>query len=162
MAESSLRFAADRTLGRLAKWLRLIGIDTLYGPQWSGPALLRVARTEQRIVLTRDTRLRRVRERPPMLFIESDRFREQLRQVLDAFRIDPYAQLLTRCARCNAVVQSVPRDAVSSRVPAYVFATQEAYVRCPRCGRVYWPATHAARVRDELERLGYSAGPAHL
>jgi len=158
--EASFRFAADRMLGRLAKWLRLVGVDTLYGSQWSGAALVRVARTEQRVVLTRDRRLRRVAEPPPMLFIDSDHFREQLRQVLSAYDIDPYARLLTRCARCNAPLQPLPKAAAASRVPAYVFATQPDFVGCPRCHRIYWPATHGERVRAELARIGYARADA--
>ncbi|HUI27273.1 MAG TPA: Mut7-C RNAse domain-containing protein [Candidatus Kryptonia bacterium] len=154
--EGSLKFAADRMLGRLAKWLRLVGVDTLYGSQWSGPALVRVARTERRIVLTRDHRLRRVAESAPVLFIDSDHFREQLQQVLAAYAIDPFAQLLTRCARCNAPLQPLARTAAASRVPEYVFATQRDFVACPRCHRTYWPATHAERVRAELLRIGYA------
>ena len=156
--ERSPKFAADRMLGRLATWLRLIGIDTAYGPQWTGPALARVARAEQRTILTRDRRLQRVTDPPAMLFIASDDFREQLRQVLSAYGIEPLARVLSRCARCNVEVRPVPKTAaLASRVPEYVFATQDRFVACPRCRRIYWPATHAARVRAELEQIGNRA-----
>lgn len=153
--EPSLTFAADRMLGRLATWLRLIGIDTLWGPQWSGAALIRVARTEHRTVLTRDSRTLRVDEPPPMLFIESDHFRQQLHQVLVAYAIDPYTRLLTRCSRCNEPLVSVATSAVATepavqRPPEYVLETQPMLFRCRRCQRFYWPATHVEHVRREL------------
>ncbi|HVN87644.1 MAG TPA: Mut7-C RNAse domain-containing protein [Candidatus Binatia bacterium] len=155
MTQPAPTFAVDRMLGRLAKWLHLIGVDARYGPQWSGAALVRLARTERRTILTRDRRLRRVNEPPPILFIESDHFREQLRQVIETYAIDPYAQLLTRCACCGERLEAVAKARVVSRVPEYVFATQNEFVRCPHCHRLYWPATHAERVRAELTRLGY-------
>ncbi len=155
MSEPTPKFAADKMLGRLATWLRLLGYDTLYGSHLSGRTLLRAARDEGRVVLTRDGRLRREREAPPLLFIDSDHFREQLRQVVATYGLDPYAHLLSRCARCNQPVQAVAKEAVLARVPAYVAATQSRFVQCPRCRRIYWHATHAERLRAELGRMGY-------
>ena len=73
-----LRFAADVMLGRLVKWLRVLGQDVIYGRHLSGAGLIRVARQENRIILTRD---RRLRLKPPQdsIFVESDDYREQLR-----------------------------------------------------------------------------------
>jgi len=155
MSEPAPRFAADKMLGRLATWLRLLGYDTLYGSHLSGRTLLRAARAEGRVVLTRDTRLRRAREAPPLLFIESDHFREQVRQVLTAYELDPYAHLMTLCARCNEPLQAVSKEALAGRVPPYVAATQDVFVQCRRCGRLYWHATHADHIRVEIERLGW-------
>jgi uncharacterized protein with PIN domain len=154
MSEPAVKFAADRMLGRLAKWLRLLGFDTLYGPQLAGPALARAARPEGRVVLTRDQRMRRHAEGLVLLFIEGDHFREQLRQVLTIYRLDPWAQLLTRCSRCNLPIEPVAKERVAGRVPPYVWETQAAFSRCPSCRRIYWPATHDQRIRDELARLG--------
>jgi uncharacterized protein with PIN domain len=156
------RFAVDKMLGRLATWLRLIGQDATYGAHLSGRTLLRHARSEQRAVLTRDRRVLRARADVRVLFIESDHFREQLQQVVSAFGIDPFAQIFTRCARCNASVVPVPKAHVEARVPAYVFSTQERFVRCPHCQRIYWPATHYDRVRDELQRMGFRTAPSGL
>ncbi|MFN8625603.1 MAG: Mut7-C RNAse domain-containing protein [Candidatus Binatia bacterium] len=147
------RFAVDKMLGRLATWLRIIGQDATYGAHLSGRTLLRQARTEGRVILTRDRHLSRRHADVPLLLIASDRFREQVQQVLASFAIDPWAHMFTRCARCNLLVTPVAKDDVAGRVPPYVFATQTRFVRCPHCRRVYWPATHAERVRRELEVL---------
>jgi uncharacterized protein with PIN domain len=148
------RFAVDRMLGRLALWLRLIGVDASYGPQLSGRALLRHAQVENRTVLTRDRRLLRA-PGPPRLFVDSDHFREQLQQVVQAFDLDPFARLLARCSRCNHPVETVAPTQVVERVPGYVMATQARFVQCPRCRRVYWPATHHEHVRHELIMMGF-------
>src|SRR5262245_28390815 len=83
------RFLADRMVGRLARWLRILGYDTAYLPQLSPAGLLREGRQQGRIILTRDTRLLHHQDAPPLVFIESDLFREQLKQVLDELRLDP-------------------------------------------------------------------------
>lgn len=155
------RFAIDKMLGRLATWLRLIGQDATYGSHLSGVALVRHARMEGRTLLTRDHKLQRHAGGVPLLFIDSDHFRDQLQQVLDAFGIDPFADAFTRCVRCNAAVVPVPKETVSQRVPPYVLETQDHFAQCRECGRVYWPATHHEHVRRELERLGFSVSRSH-
>jgi uncharacterized protein with PIN domain len=94
-----LRFAADVMLGRLAKWLRVLGQDVIYGRHLSGAGLIRVARQEKRIILTRDRRLRRQPQQS--LLIESDNFREQLRQVVTAFHLIRDNNLFKRCLLCS-------------------------------------------------------------
>ena len=147
------RFAVDKMLGRLASWLRILGQDATYGAHLSGRTLVRHARTEGRVILTRDRRLSRQHTDVPLLLIASDHFREQVRQVLTAFSINPLEHLFTRCARCNDPVILVPKEEIAGRVPPYVYATQTRFVRCPRCQRIYWPATHAEQVRREIESL---------
>jgi len=151
------RFAVDKMLGRLATWLRLIGEDATYGAHLAGRTLIRHARTDHRTLLTRDSRFLHEASCPEYLFIPSSDFRDQLRQVVAAFHLDPFARLFTRCARCNDAVIAVRKSEVSHRVPSYVYSTQELFAQCPRCRRVYWPATHYARIRDELTAMGFRA-----
>ncbi len=146
-------FAVDTMLGRLARWLRILGHDVAYGPHLHGRGLVDCARREGRVIVTRDTRLVRERSLPPHVFVTSDHFREQIRQVGAAIPLAEGASF-TRCVECNARLEPVERAAVEARVPAYVFATQERFWTCPRCARVYWPATHQARMRAELAALG--------
>ncbi|MEW6299822.1 MAG: Mut7-C RNAse domain-containing protein [Thermodesulfobacteriota bacterium] len=150
----SPRFLADRTLGKLAKWLRILGYDTASLPQLTPDGLVREGRRQGRIILTRNTRLLRRRDAPPLIFVRSDHFREQLKQVVDACHLDPERWLFTRCIACNRALEEVPKDMVQGRVPEYVWHTQDVFCRCPQCQRVYWGATHRDHVLDELRRLG--------
>jgi len=149
----ALRFAADRMLGRLARWLRILGHDVAYGPHLGGRTLVSCARREGRVILTRDTRLRRDRELPPHVFLQSDHFREQLRQVASAVPLST-GGMLRRCLDCNRVLDEVPREHAAGRVPPYVWDTNEHFLACDGCGRLYWPATHRTHMLRELTALG--------
>ncbi len=156
------RFAVDKMLGRLATWLRLIGQDATWGSHLSGATLVRQARAERRTILTRDRQLARPQRHAgvPLLLIQSNDFRAQLLQVIRTFALDPYAYAFTRCIRCNVPVMPLGKEAVADRVPAYVLATHTEFARCPRCGRIYWPATHHDHVVQELRALLGPATPA--
>jgi len=147
-----VKFAADRMLGKLAKWLRIMGQDVIYGRHLTGYGLIRAARQEGRLILTRDRRLKQ-KQPPEYLFIASDHHREQLRQVVKTCGLDPLAQAFTRCAECNALLGPRAKGAVEKLVPPYVFSTQERFFACPRCSRVYWPATHHERMLAELKTI---------
>ncbi|OGQ52266.1 MAG: hypothetical protein A2W66_06290 [Deltaproteobacteria bacterium RIFCSPLOWO2_02_56_12] len=149
-----MKFVADRMLGKLARWLRVIGQDVTYGPHLSGYGLIREARREGRLILTRDRSL--ARKKPPdYLLIQSDQFREQLKQVVQACRLEPFKEAFTRCVECNTVLQPVPKEAVRERVPPYVFSNQERFSFCLRCRRIYWPATHQQKMVEQLKALGF-------
>ncbi len=137
-------FVADVMLGRLARWMRAAGWDTAYDPSWSDNQLVRLARAEGRVLLTRDVELAR---RPGMvtLLVASDRLEEQLRQVMEAFGLRLQWDA-TRCMICNVPLEAVARDQLKDRVPPYIYATHSSFKRCPACGRIYWQGTHWRRI----------------
>jgi uncharacterized protein with PIN domain len=146
----SPRLAADRMLARLARWLRLCGVDVTFDATVGGADLLHAARREGRMVLTRDKRLRTASD---VLYLGSERVRDQLREVLQRFAIDPRRGALTRCSRCNSLLCEVDGAAVKDRVPPFVYSSQRRFCECPRCGRIYWRATHPARILAEIDRV---------
>ena len=146
-----LRCAADVMLGRLAKWLRVLGQDVLYGRHLSGAGLVHAARQENRIILTRNRGLRT--QPPDCLFIQSDDFREQLRQVVRTFHLVRSDNLFRRCLICNSLLQPRSKASVKQAVPEYVFSTQEHFYWCANCRRIYWPATHHQKMLQELKNL---------
>ena len=147
-----VRFAADIMLGRLAKWLRILGEDVIYGAHLTGYGLIRAARVEKRLILTRDRSLKN-KQPPPMLYLRSDHYREQLRQVIRDCGLVVGKRLFTRCLRCNTALQSRTKDSIEKWVPPYVFSTQENFFWCATCRRIYWPATHHQNMLDEIRSL---------
>jgi uncharacterized protein with PIN domain len=143
------RFFADAMLGKLAKWLRILGCDVAFDPAISDREIACRGRLEGRVILTRDTLLIRRREvRDNHFFVCGDSCWDQLRQVVAHFRIEPSEGLFTRCVRCNEPLTEVPKPLVAGKVPPHVYRTQESFGSCARCGRIYWKGTH----REGMER----------
>jgi hypothetical protein len=115
---------------------------------------MREGRRQGRLILTRDTRILRRKDAPPFVFVHSDRFREQLLQIVETLQLNPLRALFTRCIECNRLLEDVKKDEVRDQVPEYVWQTQDEFRRCPECRRLYWGATHRDHVLEELRRLG--------
>ena len=146
-----MKFIADVMLGRLTTWLRLLGYDTTYLPDADDPELARIARAEDRILLTRDVELTRRRGVHSVL-IESDQVDEQVHQLFRALKLTA-REAFSRCAECNHRLEIATKESVRGSVSPYVFQTQERFRRCAHCGRVYWRGTHWARMLARMEDL---------
>ena len=144
-----VRFIADAMLGRLARWLRLLGFDTLYEPDIRDGDLLKTALREGRCILTRDTHFLRMKALKNLLFIRSENPVEQIVEVMRTF--PDQAGRPGRCARCNGPLRVVGEKAtVRDAVPEYVFLSVGEFFRCVSCGRIYWEGTHLKRFREML------------
>jgi uncharacterized protein with PIN domain len=146
-------FIADAMLGRLARALRMLGLDTQYRPDIDDNELKMTALREGRVILTRDREVADTSLPVTVLLVESDHVEEQLLQTARAFGIAPGGRLFSRCLICNVEVDDVEKCEVRERVPEYVYETQERFSRCPSCGRIYWAGTHVERAREWLERV---------
>jgi uncharacterized protein with PIN domain len=142
----------DAMLGRMARWLRIIGYDASYDAQISDEELARRAFEEDRIVLTRDRALPDEWRLPRVLVLDSEDALEQLRQVVAAFDLDWRARQFSRCSRCNTLIEPKSPEEVADRVPPRVRREQSEFFACPTCQRVYWEGSHLERMRRDLER----------
>lgn len=147
------RFVVDVMLGRLAKWLRIAGLDALYSNRYTDDRLVALSQSEQRILLSRDTRLLIRRAVTRFIFLESDDVLKQMEHVFKVTGIRQFPALLTRCLSCNDVLEEIDRERARERVPPYVFQTQPSFKKCPRCGKFYWAGTHRQAVLRTLEKL---------
>jgi uncharacterized protein with PIN domain len=146
------RFIADAMLGKLAKWLRILGYDVAYERKIEDTVLIARARSENRLVLTRDAHLIHRRWSPPVsfTFVRDDHLPEQLRQMVREHALSVTDDLLTRCVECNELLRSVSKDEIKRSVPVYVLRTQTEFARCPGCRRVYWQGTHYEQIHQRL------------
>jgi len=152
--DEKIKFIADEMLGKLAKWLRTIGYDTVYyndGGADSG--LVQRSLEEDRIILTRDTRLVERKLARNYVLIKSDNVWEQFEQVVKELALDTKSRLFTRCLICNKELMSVDKTSVRDLVPVYTYQTQNEFYKCPECGRVYWPGTHKDSMLDWINNL---------
>ncbi len=139
-----VRFLCDQNLGRLAKWLRILGFDTEFMSKWDED-FMKQAIQSGRIVLTRKGALS---EKRGMVFISHDHVQDQLQEL--ASFLDLKHEAFIRCSRCNTLLVDRPRDEVKGHVPDYVHATHEIFAGCPLCGRIYWKGTHISRIYDMI------------
>jgi len=146
------RFAADAMLARLARWLRVLGFDTLYDTNVHDPELVRIANEQGRTLLTRDRHL--LRELRPLhaLEITHDAPGEQLKLVVTSLALPAPAQLFTRCMVCNTLLSApLPQAEADAAVPEGVRGIPGPVRRCPTCQRVYWHGSHTRRMRAAIE-----------
>lgn len=150
-------FIADSNVGKLARWLRMMGYDVLFFKHIDDSHLVRMAVDEGRVILTRDRGVMRRRHvangSTRAILTSSDDPREQLRQVVREMGLDHRPRQFTRCLECNEPLVARTRDEVKDLVPPYVFKTQTQYMQCPSCRRVYWRGTHWQRMKRELDRI---------
>jgi uncharacterized protein with PIN domain len=152
-----MRFIVDSNVGKLARWLRAAGFDTLFFKSIDDNRLVRLAVDENRVLLTKDRDIMKRRlitsGRLTAILVEGDEVKAQLSQVLGALDLGAEVRPFTRCMECNEPLEPTEGEAVRERVPPYVFRTRTQYMRCPDCGRVYWRGTHWERMKRELEEV---------
>src|SRR5215475_1941099 len=119
---SEAQFVADAMLGKLTKWSRVMGIDVMYDPDAIDAQISQCAERRGRILLTRDRGLMRRRGPAQRFYVESDYYHEQVRQVVQRFRLAESIQVFSRCLQCNALLRAIAKQLVGERVPPYVQA----------------------------------------
>ena len=145
----SVRFLCDCNLGKLAKWLRILGYDTLWERGAADQVFLRKAGRERRIALTRKKNLEGGSGR--LIVVRDVRVEEQISEILEALTLNPDPQnRMTLCLRCNAILEAAKKEEVEGAVPAYVYQNSTDFRKCPICRRIYWPGTHVKNVKELL------------
>lgn len=151
------KFIADINVGKLARWLRTMGYDTLIFKGADDVDMLTLAIAENRIILTRDAQFMKRRPithgRVKAILIKSDDAEDQLKQVMETLNITATPQPFVLCLECNEPLVARTREEVTGRVPEYVFKTQNEYMECPACCRIYWKGTHWEAMTKRLNKL---------
>jgi len=153
-----IKFVVDNNVGKLAKWLRIMGYDALLFREKDDGEMIKIALSDNRVVLTKDTQIMQRRlitsGRLKAILIEDDDSKAQLRQVAEALKLDYQLRPFSVCLECNENLVERDKDEVRDLVPPYVFKTQSQYMECPSCHRIYWQGTHWQAMSRELERMG--------
>jgi hypothetical protein len=151
------RFIVDHNVGKLAKWLRMMGYDTLFFNGSDDSGMIATALAEGRVLLTRDTQIVKRRlittGRLKAILITSDEPELQLKQVIGALNLAINFRPFSLCLECNQPLVDRSKGQVKNRVPPYVFQTQEQYMECSSCHRIYWRGTHWQAMTKKLKRF---------
>lgn len=148
------KFVADAMLGRLAKWLRIMGYDAHYQPFYE-PRQVHSLANEGRVFLTRNSRwLNRCKG---TLLVRSDHVKDQLHQLRQEGLIQvDRAAWFTRCRLCNETLQVAPSEAVRENVPDHVLLENPSGISfCPSCNRFFWPGSHKKNMMARLRVWGF-------
>jgi uncharacterized protein with PIN domain len=160
-ATRSNKFATDGTLGKLNKWLRILGFDTCeYSAGADGPV---PAPVEDRLLLTRMRKRYEWQRDQRCLSIRSNDPMEQLREVVRALDLSQNdIAPFSRCILCNTAIEPVAKGSIRNAVPEYVWSTRDRFCQCLGCQKVYWAGSHTARslerVKDLFERRTADGG----
>lgn len=143
------RFVADHMLGSLARWLRIMGYDTVYDKSLDDPGIANLARAESRFILTRD---RELAKEPGALMIEADDLDLQLKAIAEKYGLKFHDNLF-RCSACNGELAALDKAQAKDSVPEGAFENNEKFWKCSKCGKVYWKGTHWHGIMDRFRKL---------
>ncbi len=146
------RFVVDVHLGTLARYLRLLGFDTVWRNDLQDPEIIQYALRERRIILTRDLGILKDGRVTHGYWLRSIDPQAQVEEVVRAFDLGTQLAPYSRCMECNGSVRSISRREAASRVPLQVFLVYQDFSRCESCGRVYWAGSHQRRLGAVIER----------
>ncbi len=151
------KFIVDNNVGKLARWLRMTGYDTVFFSGSDDSGMVAIARAEGRVILTRDTQIMKRRlitsGRLRAILITSDEPERQIKQVKDALNLDLRFRPFSICLECNQPLVERSKEQVKEQVPPHVFKTQDQYMECPACHRLYWRGTHWQAMTKRLDRF---------
>jgi uncharacterized protein with PIN domain len=140
-------------LGKLAKWLKILGFDVLFFSKIEDDELLTIAGNEGRILLTRDTGLIQRAKDVETLYLKSEEWPDQVQQVLGHFDLQEKVNPHTRCIDCNVVLKNLPKKNAKNLVSAFVFEQADSFALCPNCGRVFWRGTHFKDMEAKIQKM---------
>jgi uncharacterized protein with PIN domain len=150
-----LRFISDGMLGKLTRWLRLLGYDTKYSNKLDDTQLIALAKKERRILLTRDLGLyqRAIAKGIKAFYLEGKTEAERLANLSKRYKIKLEIDMTkSRCTKCNAVVKSIPKEKVADKVEKNTLLHYENFWECPKCGQIYWQGAHWTKIETTLNQ----------
>lgn len=143
-----MKFLADHMLGRLARWLRMFGYDTLYPEALPDKELVKIAKKENRVLLTRDKTLANSKYVQTIL-IESVNIEDQLEQIVN----EAYLKIenpFSRCTICNGMIRITKKESVKDDVPPKVYEYCDEFWRCSECSKIYWKGSHWDKIFEKI------------
>jgi uncharacterized protein with PIN domain/sulfur carrier protein ThiS len=147
------RFVVDCNLGRLARYLRLLGLDCLYRNDFDDDTVSRISQQQRRIVLTRDRRLLHRKIITHGLYVRAVKPKEQVKEVLQRLDLHGAVQPFTRCTCCNGLLKAISKQTVDHRLEPKTRRYYNDFLQCEQCGQVYWQGSHHERAKRLVREL---------
>ena len=148
-----MKFITDGMLGKLTRWLRMLGQDVKYSKAFDDERLIRTAKADNRVLLTRDLKLYQLARKRGVdtTLIESATKAEKLACLAKRFNFKLEIDItVSRCPKCNTLIRPVSKDEIVDRIPEATSTYYEDFWECPGCGQVYWQGSHWRRIEKTL------------
>jgi uncharacterized protein with PIN domain len=149
-----VKFVVDGMLGKLSRWLRMMGHDVEYSAWLSDDRLMAIAKNEGRVLLTKDLELyqRCVSRGIDSFYVEGKNEAARLAELAERFQFPLTLNLASsRCPKCNTPLRSVSKEAIAEKVEPKTYAHYDEFLQCPNCGQVYWQGAHWDKIRATLQ-----------
>lgn len=150
-----MKFVADGMLGKLTRWLRMLGQDVEYSNQMDDSELLKTANKKRRVLLTKDIELykRASARNIETFYVEGRTEAEKVAEIAGRFEIPLKINMeKSRCPACNARIKPIPKKDVTEKVEKNTFAFYNEFWTCPKCGKIYWQGAHWGNIQATLEK----------
>jgi len=147
------KFVADVHLGRLTRYLRMMGFDVYYKNDLLDEEIVKISLKERRAILTRDIGILKRTEVTHAYFIRTDKVEKQTEEVIIRFDLQNEMKEFSRCLECNELLKSIKKETIIKQLPPKVAQTQNEFYQCPSCKKIYWKGTHYERMLSYIKSL---------
>jgi uncharacterized protein len=147
------KFICDVHLGRLARYLRMMGFDAYYKNDLSDEEIVKISLKDKRAILTKDRGILKRNEVTHGYFIRATKVEEQVKEVIRRFNLQKEIKEFTRCLECNTELTKIAKEKIAGKLPQKVNQSQEEFFSCPGCGKLYWKGTHYQKMLAFIEML---------
>jgi uncharacterized protein with PIN domain len=148
----SNKFIADVHLGKLARWLRLLGFDTAYKNDYTNEQLIQISKEEERVLLSRNTSLS-ANKQIECFVIAGENPSGQLISVVEYFDLKDKFRLFSRCLVCNGILEPVSKESILNSLQKNTAPYFNEFWQCKRCKRIYWKGSHYERMLKKIESI---------
>lgn len=153
-----IKFVLDTHLGKLAKYLRMLGFDTLYKNDYADEQLAGIASQQQRIVLSRDRGLLKRKVIEYGHYVRHTKPLEQLAEIMQWLDIQKYINPFSRCTTCNGRLHSVSKKVIESQLAPKTRQFYNEFKQCAECKQIYWKGTHYQQLKQVVQRITDETG----
>jgi uncharacterized protein with PIN domain len=147
------KFIADVHLGRLTRYLRMMGFDVLYENNYEDDEIVKISLKEKRAILTKDRGILKRSEVTHGYWVRSSKVKEQVVEIIKRFDMKKLMEEFTRCTECNSILKSIPKSEIINELPPKVSEFQKSFSVCPSCKKLYWKGTHHQRMLSFIKTI---------
>jgi len=147
------KFVLDVHLGKLTRYMRMMGFDTIYKNNYNDDGLIKISLDDKRTILTRDREILKRNDVTHGHWVRNENPEEQLKEIIERFDLKDQIKEFTRCLECNDLLKKVEKELVIEKLPPKVKEWYNEFFLCPQCNRIYWKGSHYERMQELISRI---------